>query len=54
MEYRGSVPLVLVCPADGISSIQSLFSNNDHFGFNSEKVRIPLISKFLHVKVARN
>ncbi|KAM7505903.1 hypothetical protein LguiB_004807 [Lonicera macranthoides] len=50
MEYRGSVPLVLVCPADLISSIQSLFSSNNHFGFNSEKVwfleeeKIPVVS----------
>jgi 16S rRNA processing protein RimM len=38
MEDRGSVPLVLVCPAHEISLVESMFSDNEHFGFDSEKV----------------
>lgn len=38
MEDRASVPLILVCSAQNIESLRMHFSENDYFGFESEKV----------------
>ncbi|XWS18588.1 hypothetical protein CRYUN_Cryun32bG0057600 [Craigia yunnanensis] len=40
VEYRLSVPLVLICPADKINSMEKLFSSNNYFGFDLEKVSV--------------
>ncbi|KAA8519569.1 hypothetical protein F0562_013807 [Nyssa sinensis] len=53
VEDRASVPLILVCPAHAIDPLQKLFSNHDHFAFNSEKVwfleeeKLPVVSSSL-------
>ncbi|OMO82835.1 UTP--glucose-1-phosphate uridylyltransferase [Corchorus olitorius] len=53
VEYRSSVPLVLICPADEMNSVEKLFSSNNHFGFDPEKVwfleeeRLPVVSSEL-------
>ncbi|CAK7350285.1 unnamed protein product [Dovyalis caffra] len=50
MEDRASVPLILVCPAQEIQSLEKLFSNNDYFAFNSNNVwfleeeKIPVVN----------
>ncbi|XAR66659.1 hypothetical protein NMG60_11012961 [Bertholletia excelsa] len=50
IEDRASVPLILVCPADKIHSLQNIFEDHDYFSFNSEKVwfleeeKLPVIS----------
>lgn len=38
MEDRQSVPLILVSSACQIQRLTALFSNNDHFAFDSKKV----------------
>ncbi|XP_010052115.2 uncharacterized protein LOC104440828 [Eucalyptus grandis] len=38
VEDRASMPLLIICPAGEIPSFQALFSENDHFGFDSEKI----------------
>ncbi|KAL5772054.1 hypothetical protein ACOSP7_011662 [Xanthoceras sorbifolium] len=49
-EDRAAVPLVLVCPAYEIQTLEQLFLNNDHFGFDSKKVwfleeeKLPVVS----------
>lgn len=40
MEDRASVPLILVCSAHGIQSLRELFSDNEYFAFDSQKVSI--------------
>lgn len=40
VEYRLSVPLVLICPVDEINSMEKLFSSNNYFGFDPEKVSV--------------
>lgn len=40
IEDRASVPLILVCPAQETQSLQKLFSNNDYFAFDSDKVSV--------------
>ncbi|XP_015876137.3 uncharacterized protein LOC107412831 [Ziziphus jujuba] len=53
MDARESVPLILVCSAREVQSLTTLFSNNDHFGFDPEKVRfleeekLPVVSNSL-------
>ncbi|KAJ7968847.1 RimM protein [Quillaja saponaria] len=48
-----SVPLILVCSSQEIQPLRELFSINDHFGFNSEKVwfleeeKLPVISSLV-------
>ncbi|KAB2007598.1 hypothetical protein ES319_D10G040800v1 [Gossypium barbadense] len=48
-EYRSSMPLVLISPADEIISMKKLFSSNNYFGFDPEKVwfleeeRLPVV-----------
>ncbi|KAJ4845049.1 hypothetical protein Tsubulata_010844 [Turnera subulata] len=37
-EVRASLPLILVCPGNEINSLKMLFSENDYFAFNPEKV----------------
>ncbi|XP_021599398.1 uncharacterized protein LOC110605268 isoform X3 [Manihot esculenta] len=50
MEDRASVPLLLVCPVQEIQSVKRLFSNNDYFGFDTDKVwfleeeKLPIVS----------
>ncbi|MED6159293.1 hypothetical protein PIB30_040977 [Stylosanthes scabra] len=50
VEDRVSVPLILVSSAEQIQSLTTLFTNNNHFGFDSEKVwfleeeKLPVIS----------
>ncbi|MBA0871195.1 hypothetical protein Goshw_022449, partial [Gossypium schwendimanii] len=39
-EYRSSMPLVLISPADEIISMKKLFSSNNYFGFDPEKVNV--------------
>ncbi|KAK4858116.1 hypothetical protein QYF36_011284 [Acer negundo] len=49
-EDRASVPLVLVCPASEIQTLEKLFLNNDYFAFDSKKVwfleevKLPVVS----------
>ncbi|XP_030547319.1 uncharacterized protein LOC115753000 isoform X2 [Rhodamnia argentea] len=38
VEDRVSMPLLVICPAGEIPLFQMLFSENDHFGFDSDKV----------------
>ncbi|CAI0560813.1 unnamed protein product [Linum tenue] len=38
MEDRGSVPWVLVCPEQEIQPLEVIFSSNDFFGFDCNKV----------------
>jgi len=38
-EDRACVPLVIVSPEHTIEALQKLFQDNDHFGFESEKVK---------------
>ncbi|GAV79576.1 RimM domain-containing protein/PRC domain-containing protein [Cephalotus follicularis] len=38
IEDRVTVPLILVCPAHEVQNFERLFSDNEHFGFDSEKV----------------
>ncbi|XVE51543.1 hypothetical protein DITRI_Ditri02bG0050400 [Diplodiscus trichospermus] len=53
VENRLSVPLVLICPADEINSMEKLFSSNSYFGFDPEKVwflkeeRLPVVCSLL-------
>ncbi|XP_021295005.1 uncharacterized protein LOC110424697 isoform X1 [Herrania umbratica] len=53
VEYRLSVPLVLICPADEINSMEKLFISNNYFGFDPEKVwfleeeKLPVVSSLL-------
>ncbi|KAF3450525.1 hypothetical protein FNV43_RR06610 [Rhamnella rubrinervis] len=53
MEDRVSVPLILVCSAHQIQSLTELFSNSDHFAFDSKKVqfleeeKLPVVSNSL-------
>ncbi|XP_062012831.1 uncharacterized protein LOC133729338 isoform X1 [Rosa rugosa] len=50
MEDRAWVPLILVCSAQKIESLKMHFSENDYFGFDSEKVhffeeeKLPVVS----------
>ncbi|XP_057746283.1 uncharacterized protein LOC130965541 isoform X2 [Arachis stenosperma] len=50
VEDRVSVPLILVSSAEQIQPLTTLFTNNNHFGFDSEKVwfleeeKLPVIS----------
>ncbi|CAA7014452.1 unnamed protein product [Microthlaspi erraticum] len=37
-EERSCVPLVIVSPEHAIEALQKLFQDNDHFGFESEKI----------------
>lgn len=37
-EDRACVPLVIVSSEHTIEALQNLFQDNDHFGFESEKV----------------
>ncbi|KAL1220495.1 UDP-N-acetylglucosamine diphosphorylase 1 [Cardamine amara subsp. amara] len=37
-EDRACVPLVIVSPEHTIEALQNLFQDNDHFGFESEKI----------------
>ncbi|MBA0779163.1 hypothetical protein Gotri_003439, partial [Gossypium trilobum] len=52
-EYRSSMPLVLISPADEIISMKKLFSSNNYFGFDPEKVwfleeeRLPVVCSLL-------
>ncbi|XWS19778.1 hypothetical protein CRYUN_Cryun31cG0045900 [Craigia yunnanensis] len=53
VENRLSVPLVLICPAEEINSTEKLFSSNNYFGFDPEKVwfleeeRLPVVCSLL-------
>ncbi|KAL4289826.1 hypothetical protein GQ457_14G008750 [Hibiscus cannabinus] len=53
VEYRSSMPLVLISPAGEINSMKKLLSSNNYFGFDSEKVwfleeeRLPVVSSLL-------
>ncbi|CAA3010288.1 uncharacterized protein LOC111412203 isoform X1 [Olea europaea var. sylvestris] len=53
IEDRSSVPLILVCPAHSVGSLQELFLVNDNFSFDSEKVwfleeeKLPVVSNSL-------
>ncbi|XP_052202815.1 uncharacterized protein LOC127808346 isoform X2 [Diospyros lotus] len=38
IEDRASVPLILVCPANDIQSLQNTFASHNHFTFDSKKV----------------
>lgn len=50
IEDRSYVPLILVCSASTIHSIEKLFVDNDYFAFDSEKIwfleeeRLPVVS----------
>ncbi|XP_062096873.1 uncharacterized protein LOC133802552 [Humulus lupulus] len=50
MEDRSSVPLILVCPTGEVELFTTLFADNDHFSFDSEKVqfleeeKLPIVS----------
>ncbi|XP_062163262.1 uncharacterized protein LOC133870204 isoform X3 [Alnus glutinosa] len=53
IEDHASVPLILVSSAVGIQSLRKLFSDNDYFGFESQKVwflkeeKLPVVSSSL-------
>ncbi|XP_075481676.1 uncharacterized protein LOC142522282 [Primulina tabacum] len=53
VKNRPSVPLVFVCPAHSIGSLQELFSLHDHFAFDPQKVwfleeeTLPVVSSSL-------
>ncbi|XP_059439372.1 uncharacterized protein LOC132171970 [Corylus avellana] len=53
IEDHASVPLILVSSARGIQSLRKLFSDNDYFGFESQKVwfleeeKLPVVSSSL-------
>ncbi|KAL3833586.1 hypothetical protein ACJIZ3_008322 [Penstemon smallii] len=53
IEDRSSVPVVLICSAHSVSSLQEFFSVHDYFGFNSEKVwfleeeKLPVVNSSL-------
>ncbi|XP_073154783.1 uncharacterized protein [Henckelia pumila] len=53
VKNRPSVPLMLVCSAHSVSSLQELFSLHDHFAFDPQKVwfleeeTLPVVSSFL-------
>ncbi|KAK8524583.1 hypothetical protein V6N12_029448 [Hibiscus sabdariffa] len=53
VEHCSSTPLVLISPADEINSMKKLFSSNNYFGFDPEKVwfleeeRLPVVSSLL-------
>lgn len=38
-EERACVPLIVVSPEHAIEALQEQFQDNDHFGFESEKVK---------------
>ncbi|KAF4357423.1 hypothetical protein G4B88_009742 [Cannabis sativa] len=50
MEDRTTVPLILVCSTGKVESLATLFADNDHFSFDSEKVqfleeeKLPVVS----------
>ncbi|GLU13920.1 hypothetical protein SLE2022_305250 [Rubroshorea leprosula] len=50
VEYRESVPLVLVCPDDELKDVEKLLSSSDYFGFDCQKVwflqeeKLPIVS----------
>lgn len=50
IEDRQSMPLIFVCPANAIAPLQNLFSTEDHFAFDPEKVwfleeeKLPVVS----------
>ncbi|KAI9127207.1 hypothetical protein K1719_001766 [Acacia pycnantha] len=52
VEDRASVPLILICSAQEIVSLRNMFSTNDYFAFDSEKVwfleeaKLPVVSSF--------
>ncbi|KAL2494624.1 16S rRNA proCES [Forsythia ovata] len=52
-EDRSSAPLILVCPAHSVGSLQDLFSAHNNFSFDSEKVwfleeeKLPVVSSSL-------
>lgn len=56
IEDRASVPLILVCSAQNIESLRMHFSENDYFGFDSEKVqfleeeKLPVVSNSVEEK----
>lgn len=50
VEDRSSVPLIIVSPAHEILVLKKLFSDNDYFAFDSEKVGNP---GFLSFKYSR-
>ncbi|KAE8696444.1 mitochondrial import inner membrane translocase subunit TIM50-like [Hibiscus syriacus] len=53
VEHRSSTPLVLISPAGEINSMNKMFSSNNYFGFDPEKVwfleeeRLPVVSSLL-------
>nr|AFK38753.1 unknown [Lotus japonicus] len=53
VKDRASVPLILVSSAQQIQSLRNLFTNNNHFEFDSEKVwfleeeKLPVVSSLL-------
>lgn len=47
IEDRSYVPLILVCSASRIHSIEKLFKDNDYFAFDSEKVGEQTLSEVL-------
>ncbi|KAA0057091.1 hypothetical protein IC582_029246 [Cucumis melo] len=56
IEDRPYVPLILVCSASTIHSIEKLFVDNDYFAFDSEKIwflkeeRLPVVSNVVDEK----
>lgn len=42
-----SVPLICVSPANVLGTLESTFSENDHFGFDEKKVNGAVIEFFL-------
>lgn len=53
MEDRGSVPLILISPPHQIKHLEKLFSENDYFAFDSEKVSL-LVEYFHNILPARS
>lgn len=44
IEERASVPVIFISSARGIESLRRLFSDNDYFGFEPQKVSIYTIT----------
>ena len=43
MENRKSMPLILICSTHEVEPLTTLFSKNDYFSFDSEKVSIYIL-----------
>lgn len=54
MQIKGlkSVPLIFVSPANVMGTLQNMFSENDHLGFDGKKVSSAVIEFFIWFHIA--